>query len=51
MVSAVDESMGEITKALSEKGMLEDSIIFFSSDNGGPAAGFDKNQACNWPLR
>ena len=33
------------------KGILEDSIIVFTTDNGGPAAGFDLNAASNWPLR
>ena len=31
--------------------MLQDSIIVFTTDNGGPAAGFDLNYASNWPLR
>ena len=31
--------------------MLQDSIIVFTSDNGGPAAGFNENAASNWPLR
>lgn len=40
MVSAVDEQVGNITKALANKGMLENTLIFFSSDNGGMAKGF-----------
>ena len=31
--------------------MLEDSIIVITTDNGGPAAGFNQNAASNWPLR
>lgn len=31
--------------------MLENSIIIFSTDNGGPAAGFNINAASNYPLR
>ena len=31
--------------------MLENSIIIFSTDNGGPAEGFNLNAASNWPLR
>ena len=31
--------------------MYNDSIIIFSTDNGGPAAGFDLNMASNFPLR
>lgn len=31
--------------------MLENSIIVFTTDNGGPAEGFNFNAASNWPLR
>ncbi|KAG1701650.1 Arylsulfatase J [Nymphon striatum] len=51
MMSALDDGVGEVVKALRDKGMLQDSIILFTSDNGGPAAGFDMNHASNWPLR
>src|SRR5262249_46215741 len=33
---AVDEQIGRIVAALEKQGMLEDTIIVFSSDNGGP---------------
>jgi arylsulfatase A-like enzyme len=36
MVHAVDEQIGRIIAALEKQGMLENSIIVFSSDNGGP---------------
>ncbi|KAK2184850.1 hypothetical protein NP493_250g02010 [Ridgeia piscesae] len=51
MMSALDDSIGNITKALDIRGMLNNSVIVFSSDNGGPAHGFDMNYANNWPLR
>ena len=51
MVSALDDSVRNVTKALSDEGMLENTIIIFSTDNGGPAAGFDMNHANNAPLR
>ena len=51
MVSAMDESVGNITKALHNRGMLNNSIIVFSTDNGGPADGYCGNDASNWPLR
>merc|ERR1712070_486779 len=31
--------------------MGSDTLIFFSTDNGGPAQGFNNNMASNWPLR
>ena len=31
--------------------MYNNSVIVFSTDNGGPAAGLDGNSACNYPLR
>ncbi len=37
--------------SVQEKGILEDSLIVFTTDNGGPAAGFNTNAASNWPLK
>lgn len=37
MLSSVDEAIGQITAALDEKGLRKDTLIIFSSDNGGPA--------------
>lgn len=34
MIAAVDDGVGEIVKALKETGCYEDTVIFFSSDNG-----------------
>ncbi|XP_077994621.1 arylsulfatase I-like [Glandiceps talaboti] len=51
MVSALDDSIGNITKVLKETGLYNNSVIIFSTDNGGPPAGFDMNYASNWPLR
>ncbi len=39
MLAAVDEAIGQIVAALTERGMLQNTFILFSSDNGGPAPG------------
>lgn len=51
VLSKLDDSVGEVVEALREKKMLENSIIVFTTDNGGPAAGFNINAASNYPLR
>ncbi|XP_054713247.1 arylsulfatase B-like [Uloborus diversus] len=51
MVSAMDDSVKTIVDALKFNDMLKNSIILFTTDNGGPAAGFNDNAASNWPLR
>ncbi|XP_045492061.1 arylsulfatase I isoform X1 [Colias croceus] len=51
VVSKLDESVGRVVQSLQAHGMLNDSIIIFSTDNGGPAAGFNQNAASNYPLR
>jgi len=39
MLAAMDEAVGQIVSALDEKGRRRDTIVIFSSDNGGPAPG------------
>ena len=51
MLYKLDESVGKVVSALEQSHMLEDTIIVFTTDNGGPAAGFNQNAASNWPLR
>jgi len=51
MLTSLDNSVGQVVKALTEANMLNNSIIVFTTDNGGPAAGFNQNAASNWPLR
>ena len=48
MLAAVDEAIGQIAAALEEKGLRPDTLIIFSSDNGGPAPG---KATMNTPLR
>lgn len=45
MVSALDEGVRNVTKALRRNNMFKDTVILFLSDNGGYARG------SNWPLR
>jgi arylsulfatase A-like enzyme len=42
MISAVDDGVGDIVHALKENGLYEDTVIFFSSDNG------PSTEARNW---
>lgn len=51
MMTHLDYSVGAVVHALGQSNMLKDSIIVFSTDNGGPAEGFNLNAASNWPLR
>ena len=39
MLAAVDEAIGKIEDSLKKAGMLENTLIVFSSDNGGPPPG------------
>ncbi|XP_053683829.1 arylsulfatase B isoform X2 [Sabethes cyaneus] len=51
MLTELDDSVGAVVQALNNRGMLDNTIVIFSSDNGGPAEGFNSNAASNWPLR
>ncbi len=48
MLAAMDEGIGHILDALERKGFSQDTLIVFSSDNGGPAPG---RVTDNGPLR
>jgi arylsulfatase B len=45
MVSAIDDGVGDIVKALTETGQRDDTLIIYISDNGGTSRG------SNLPLR
>jgi arylsulfatase A-like enzyme len=48
MISAMDDGIGNVLAALSRNKLLEDTLIFFISDNGGPTP---VNTSRNTPLR
>lgn len=39
MIAAMDEAVGQIHRALERRGLASNTLILFSSDNGGPAPG------------
>jgi arylsulfatase A-like enzyme len=48
MIAAMDEAVGQVVTALEEKGLKQNTLIIFSSDNGGPSPG---RVTTNGPLR
>ncbi len=48
MLAAMDEAVGQIHQALDKQGFLKNTLILFSSDNGGPSPG---RVTDNGPLR
>jgi arylsulfatase A-like enzyme len=48
MIAAMDEAIGQVVAALEERGLRSNTLIVFSSDNGGPAPG---KVTSNGPLR
>lgn len=45
MITALDEAIRNVTRALKQKKMFKDTVIIFLSDNGGT------EKDSNWPLR
>ncbi|XP_018496954.2 arylsulfatase B [Galendromus occidentalis] len=51
MLAELDVSVGRVVEALAKKGILDNTIILFSSDNGGQATAPMENTGTNFPLR
>ena len=49
MITAVDVAVANVTAALKAKGMWDNALVIWTSDNGGPVYG--KGGANNYPLR
>ena len=50
-VVAIDEAVGVVEQALKDAGMWDNTLIVFSTDNGGPTDGTNNNMMNNFPLR
>nr|UNO37550.1 sulf3a [Psylliodes dulcamarae] len=51
LINIMDRSVGEVVQKLSVKGMLDNSIILFFSDNGAQTQGVFQNFGSSWPFR
>ncbi len=52
MIRALDRGIGQVLDALRQTGQLDNTIILFTSDNGGPGrTGARDNPSSNGPLR
>ncbi|MGQ7868731.1 sulfatase [Sunxiuqinia sp. sy24] len=50
LVETMDDAVGEVLNSLDELGLAENTVVIFTSDNGGVAAG-DSYSTSNLPLR
>ncbi|EGD83465.1 hypothetical protein PTSG_04073 [Salpingoeca rosetta] len=51
MLSCLDEGIGNVTRALKRNGFYNNTLIVFTTDNGGPILGGDSVGARNYPMR
>jgi len=51
MAAIMDESIGNITAALKERRLYEETLLVFSADNGGPTNGNEGSWSSNYPMR
>jgi arylsulfatase A-like enzyme len=50
LVETLDDAVGEVLKALKDLGLDKNTVVIFTSDNGGVISG-DDYSTCNIPLR
>jgi arylsulfatase A-like enzyme len=51
MLTAADEGIGNVTRALKDAGLWEDTIVIFTTDNGGPTTTCAVQGSSNFPQR
>lgn len=51
MLAAMDDNIGRVLKTLRTHGLEENTLIFFTSDNGGPITKMGGNGSVNRPLK
>jgi arylsulfatase A-like enzyme len=51
MVAALDESVRQLVTTLKRKGLYDNSVIIFTTDNGAASGGLDMSAGSNYPLR
>eukprot|EP01061_Rhynchopus_euleeides_P034105 TRINITY_DN57808_c0_g1_i1.p1 TRINITY_DN57808_c0_g1~~TRINITY_DN57808_c0_g1_i1.p1 ORF type:complete len:530 (+),score=186.62 TRINITY_DN57808_c0_g1_i1:57-1646(+) len=51
MIACLDEGIGNVTSALEARGMLENTLLIFTADNGGPSETCGVQGSSNYPLR
>jgi len=51
MLSCMDEGLANVTETLQARGMMDNTLVVFTTDNGGPINTGDGIGARNWPLR
>ena len=51
MLSAADEGIGNVTEALKAAGMWDDTLVVFTTDNGGPTTSCCTQGSSNYPKR
>eukprot|EP00052_Salpingoeca_macrocollata_P014471 m.113785 g.113785 ORF g.113785 m.113785 type:complete len:504 (-) comp19329_c0_seq3:256-1767(-) len=51
MANILDDAIGNVTQALQQAGIMDDTLIIFTADNGGPTNGNEGTMSNNMPLR